>query len=93
MSTPINLNALLSLPEDFSETLEIDKVYTIRKSGYRITPIKMPMELSDSDHKYIGKVVVLKLEITAEYTDITFKVLKLFSVEESEVFSRNFLRY
>jgi len=93
MSTPINLNALLSLPDDFQNTLEIGKEYTIMKSGYRITPVGVPMELSDSNHKYLGKVVVLKLEITKEHTDITFKVLKLFNEKESKVFSENFLRY
>lgn len=53
MSTPINLNALLSLPEDFKDELAVGN----------------------------------------EYTDISFTVLKLFSDEESRVFSENFLRY
>ena len=92
MSTPINLNALLALPKDFNEELIVGKEYTIRKSGYRIMPFKMPMELSTEDHKYLGKAVVTKLEVTEDFTNITFKVLKLFSPEESKVFSENFIR-
>lgn len=93
MSTPLSLNALLSLPEDFDKKIEVGGEYTIRKSGFRIMPLEMPMELSTEDHKYLGKVVVLKLVITKEYTDVTFKVLKVFTEEESKVFSDNFLRY
>jgi hypothetical protein len=93
MSTPVSLNALLSLPKDFNEQLFEGNSYTITKSGYRITPLKMPMELSTHDHKYLGKVVVLNLNISEEITEITFKVLKLFSEEESRIFSDNFIRY
>lgn len=93
MSTPLSLNALLSLPKDFTDTLSEGSSYTIIKAGYRITPLKMPMELSTHDHKYLGKVVVLNLNISEEHTEITFKVLKLFTDEESRVFSNNFLRY
>lgn len=92
MSTDIKLNALLSLPQAFDEKLEEGKTYIISKEGFRITPLLNPMELSTHDHKYLGKVVVNELRITPNETFITFHVVKLFSEQESEVFTRNFIK-
>lgn len=92
MSTSVKLNALLSLPEDFSEELIEGNSYTILKDGYRIMPFNMPMELSTHDHKYLAKVVVEELRTNSEGTFVTFRVIKLFSPEESKTFSDNFIR-
>ena len=92
MSTPIALNALLSLPSDFTDEVEVGGSYTVVKTGYRITPYLMPMELSTHDHVYVGKIVVTKLLIENQVTEITFKVLKLFTEEESQTFTDNFIR-
>lgn len=92
MSTPFSFNALLSLPEDFSVELELGSSYTIKKEGSRITPFLMPMEICTHDHIYLGKVKVTEIKITKGGTDITFEVVKLFSEEESQVFSTNFIK-
>jgi hypothetical protein len=92
MSTDIKLNALLSLPKSFNEELIVGKTYTILKSGYRILPLLNPMEISTHDHKYLGKVTVTELRITPQETYITFVVNKLFNPQESEIFTRNFIK-
>jgi hypothetical protein len=92
MSTDLKLNTLLSLPANFDEGLEVGGTYTINKSGFRIMPLNIPMELSTQDHKYLGKVKVKELKITIEGTQITFEVIKTFSKEESEVFTKNFIK-
>lgn len=50
------------------------------------------MEFSTNDHKYLGKLIVKELRITPKETFITFEVVKLFNEQESEVFTKNFIR-
>lgn len=92
MATDIKLNALLSLPENFNKKLKVGNTYDIQKEDFRIMPFNIPMELSTHDHKYLGKVVVKELLINEKGTRITFIVLKLFSKEESKVYTDNFIR-
>lgn len=92
MATDFKLNALLSLPQDFNENLEQGKMYTIQKPDFRIMPFNIPMELSTHDHKYVAKVVVKELKINDQGTQVTFKILKLFSPEESKVYTDNFTK-
>ena len=93
MSTGLKLNALLSLPESFDiETLVEGQDVTIEKDGMRIMPFYNPMELSTSDHKYLGKVLVKELRMIRDKTFITFEVLKLFNPEEQRVYTENFIK-
>ncbi len=55
-------------------------------------PFLNPMEFSTNDHKYLGKLIVKELRITPKETFITFEVVKLFNEQESEVFTKNFIR-
>ena len=91
MATDFKLNALLSLPKDFDEKLEVGKQYTIKKPDMRIMPFGIPMELSTHDHKYLAKVVVKELKITEEGTAVTFEIKKIFTKAESEVYTKNFI--
>lgn len=92
MSTNAKLNALLSLPVGFSEELTEGKKYTIKKDGYRIMPLGIPMELSDHNHKYLAKVIVEEIRSIPGKSFITFKVMKIFSAEESKMLSDNFIK-
>ncbi len=91
MATDFKLNALLSLPKNFKEKLKVGKRYTIQKDDFRIMPFNIPMELSTHDHKYLAKVVVKELLINDKGTRATFKVLRIFSPEESKVYTDNFI--
>jgi len=91
MTTPFKLSGIISLPEDFNESLEVGKQYTILKDSTRIYPFNAPMEIASDDNTYIGKGVVRELRLTREGTYVTFEVLKIFSEEESRVFTENFI--
>jgi hypothetical protein len=92
MSTNVKLNALLSLPKDFGDKLTEGESYTIEKDGYRIMPLGIPMELSDHEHKYLAKVVVEEIKSVPGKSFVTFKVFKIFSENESQVFTENFIK-
>ena len=91
MATDFKLNALLSLPKNFNEKLEVGKTYTIQKPDFRIMPFNIPMELSTHDHQYLAKVKVKELKITTDGTQVAFEVLKIFSPEEAKVYTDNFI--
>lgn len=92
MTTPVKLNACISLPAGFSDQLEVGKSFTVKKEGYRIIPLETALEVADDDNHYLGKAKVVRLVITKEGTEITFMVLKLFSSDEAKVFDNNDIR-
>jgi|GEM_PF-4921389 len=91
MATNIKLTALLTLPGDFNQVLEVSKIYTVTKPEIRITPIGLPMEVATSDHHYLGRIKVKELRITEASTDITFEVVMLFSEAVSKIYSDNYI--
>lgn len=91
MACITKLNALLTLEDNFVGKIEVGKVYTVKKVGYRILPYQIPMELADANFKYLGKVKVVKILVEGDFTEITFEVLKVFSDEESLVYSQNYI--
>ncbi len=91
MTTPIKLMGLLTLEETDKSTFEVGEKYTIVKSGYRMAPMGVPMELADVNFKYIGKAKIIKIVATVESSEITFEMLKIFSPEESLVYTNNFI--
>lgn len=91
MSTEYKLNALLSLPPSFTDELSEGNIYTIEKEGTRIMPVETPMEVCDSNYVYLGKVKVTELVLTNKKTRITFEVVKVFTKEESKIFTDTFI--
>lgn len=91
MPSIVKLNALLSLPPEFTGELVKGKTYTIKKPGIRIIPIGVAVEFADDNNKYLGKAVVREVKATEEWTEITFEILKIFTKEESQIFSDNFI--
>jgi len=93
MGMPLTVNCLLVLPAEFDTAqLRAGETYTIEKDGVRLFPIGVPLEVCTSRHQYLAKIKVTVLTLTPERTVISFIVLKLFSPEESRVYSDNFVR-
>ncbi len=93
MGTPLEINALLVLDDGFDYGgLKESKEYEILKEGNRIYPFNIPLEFCDSNYKYLGKAVITKIELEKDETFLHFKVLKIFSEEESRVFTENFIK-
>ncbi len=91
MACETKLMGLLTFDDDFVGTIEVGKSYTIKKSGYRIVPFRVPMEIADVNFRYLGKAMVNKIVVENDYTEITFEVLKVFSEAESSVYTKNFI--
>ncbi len=96
MGFKLEFNTILSLPGDqdhLASELQTGNTYTVIKSGERIFPVNIPIDLSDSSYKFVAKVVVRKLTISTGKTELTIEVVKLFDDIESKVISDNFSKH
>lgn len=93
MGYHLEFNCLLVVPNSQLDltTLEKDEHYQIVKDEERLYPLNIPIEICDENYKYYGKVAVRKLTIEKGKTTLEFDVLKIFSPEESEVYTKNFI--
>jgi hypothetical protein len=94
MGYPIVFNCLLTVSKaniDLS-TLQVGKHYTLEKSGERLYPLNIPIEICDEDHRYFGKVAVRKLTLEAGKTTLEIEALKIFNENEADVYTRNFIK-
>lgn len=93
MGYPLEINSLLVLPKEFPfADLAEGKSFNVVKDGSRLFPIEIPLEFCNPDYKYLGKAKIGKITITSDSTELDFTVLKMFSEQESEIFSNNFIK-
>lgn len=93
MGYPLEINSLLVLPKEFPfADLAEGKTFNVTKDGSRLFPIEIPLEFCNPDYRYLGKAKIIKITVKKESTELEFIVLKLFSENESEVFSSNFIK-
>jgi hypothetical protein len=93
MGYPLEINSLLVLPKEFPfADLAEGKSFSVMKDGSRLFPIEIPLEFCNPDYKYLGKAKIGIITVKKESTEIEFTVLKMFTENESEVFSENFIK-
>ena len=94
MGFPIEINSLLVIPAGTinSEEFVEGSSRSLSKDGQRIYPVNVPIEFCDENYKYLGKVLIRALTIKSNQTKLEFEVIKMFSVEESRVFTDNFIK-
>jgi Protein of unknown function (DUF2584) len=76
MGMPMELNTMIVTKGN--ETREEENIFRLSKSGYRLYPIDIPIDVrktiqSDSS----GTAVIQKIEWTSEKTIITYQLLSL----------------
>ncbi len=94
MGYQLELNSLLVLPDgSFNpDELKVGEQCSLSKEGERLYPLNIPVEFCDSSYKYIGKCKIIKLTLEKGKTRLEFEVLKLFTPDEAEVFTKNFIK-
>jgi hypothetical protein len=90
MGQPVEMNTVLKLsPEQgLPEAPREGETYTFRKSGPRIYPLGVPVELIGPDWKTRGKAVIDAFTVSLEETSGRFRVVKRFTADEAEAFNR-----
>lgn len=94
MGYPIIFNCLLTVSSadlDLS-TLKVGEHYSVVKTGERLYPLNVPIEICNEDHQYFGKVAVRKLVLETGKTTLEIEALKIFDENEADVYTRNFIK-
>jgi len=73
------------------ETIETGETFKFNKSGYRIYPINIPIDLLNSDWEVIAKIVIVTISIDENTTFGEYKVIRLYSNQE-KLFLTNYWR-
>ncbi|MFQ5509328.1 MAG: DUF2584 family protein [Leptospirillia bacterium] len=90
MGQPVEMNTVLKLSagQGLPEEPTVGETYAFAKSGARIYPLGVPVELIGDDWKTLGKAVIDRFTVSLEETRGEFRVVKLFTGEEAESFNR-----
>lgn len=84
----VKFNWLLRLNPTFDiSMIKEGATLTYTAEGERIFPLNIPIEISDSEATYLAKIVIRKLVLEKDTTTVTFEVLKMFTPEESKVYT------
>ena len=95
MGYSIEINCLLKIPKKSGINLQEIKAgdrHAIQKQEERLYPLNIAIEICDEDYIYYGKAAVRKLTLEKDKTTLEIEILKVFTPEESQVFSRNFIK-
>lgn len=61
-------------------SLTQDSVHTAQKSGYRIYPIEVPLQLVDEQWQAQGEVVIQRLTWENQTTTIVYRIHRCYTV-------------
>lgn len=77
MNCEVNNTLKLKPSQGYPQELRLDVIYKAKKSGYRIYPIDVPIELIDEAGVTQASVIIKRLEWFDGVTSIDFKGLML----------------
>lgn len=80
MGMPCQVNSILRLKrsQGYPDPLTLHDRYQISKSGYRIFPIDVPIQLVDQDWVAHADVVIQRLTWEQQTTQIDFTVVRIY---------------
>ncbi|MEI6850660.1 MAG: DUF2584 family protein [Candidatus Saccharibacteria bacterium] len=93
MGFTLEHNSLLVLSDAQLSEIKMQEgsTFDITKEGERLYPLNIPFEFCNSEYLYIGKIIVTKITIEKGKTSLSGKILKIFNIDESKVFTDNFI--
>jgi Protein of unknown function (DUF2584) len=79
MGMPCEINSIVKLnPAVFPADLTIGAIHTATKSGYRIFPIDVPLQLVDEHWQAQADVVIQQLTWENQRTTIVFRIHRVY---------------
>lgn len=83
-------NWVLKLSDLNESVLNEGMCYSFRKSGARIYPIKMPIDLLNTNWEPVGRCVINSFTVTENETTGCYTILELYSQETRELLSHQY---
>ena len=79
MGMPCQVNSIVKLNgTEFPTTMEIDAVHKVTKSGYRIFPIDVPLQLVDEAWCAHADVVITQMIWASQQTVLEFRIHRIY---------------
>jgi hypothetical protein len=79
MGMPCQVNSIVKLGRtEFPTPMELNAAHRVVKSGYRIYPIDVPLQLVDEDWCAHGDVVITQLTWTNQQTILEFRLDRIY---------------
>jgi Protein of unknown function (DUF2584) len=79
MGMPCQINSIVKLdPMQFPLSLVIDGMHTVQKSGYRIYPIDVPLQLVDDAWLAHADVVITQLTWAGQQTIFNYRIHRIY---------------
>jgi hypothetical protein len=80
MGMPCEINSILKLNTDYPDRLLLGAVHTAEKSGYRIVPIDVPIQLVNSAWQATADVIIRQLVWEDQTTKLRFEILRIYEI-------------
>ncbi|MBI2668217.1 hypothetical protein HYX14_00065 [Candidatus Woesearchaeota archaeon] len=77
--------------KEIQKALAVGKKYHFHKEGHRLYQINVPMDLRALDWEFLGKIVLIEFTVGYNRTEGTFILVKEFSDEDREVFTKAYV--
>ena len=78
---PCQINSIVKLDRlQYPPSLILKAIHHVRKSGYRIFPIDVPLQLVDEDWIAHCDVVITRLMWENQRTEIEFRIDRIYTV-------------
>lgn len=68
-------------------SLELNKIYEIKRDNARIYPVDIPILLLSEEWRVLGYIAIRELELSKAGSEIEFEIIKLFSNEVQEIYT------
>jgi hypothetical protein len=78
MGMPCEINSILKLNVDYPDRLILGAIHNAEKSGYRIVPIDVPIQLVNSDWQATADVVIRQLVWENQTTKLRFEIVRIY---------------
>jgi hypothetical protein len=78
MGMPCEINSILKLNTDYPDRLSLGTIHHAEKSGYRIVPIDVPIQLVNSAWQATADVIIRQLVWENQTTQLRFEILRIY---------------
>jgi hypothetical protein len=89
----INSCLRLSKEQGLPDSIEVGQEFNFTKNSHRIYPIDIPMNLFSDTWKALARIAVLRTTVGDNKTTGTFKILMVYTPEQSAAVSSTIIPY
>jgi Protein of unknown function (DUF2584) len=79
MGMPCEINSILKLNVDYPDRLVLGAIHNAEKSGYRIVPIDVPIQLVNANWQATADIIIRQLTWENQTTKLRFEIVRIYA--------------